>query len=152
VRYSIYEYDKHGFLSAPRWLWLGWLFLARAWIVFIVAGVSRNDGSRLLEIIYPVHSLFYTGLVVGLPAIVLIWLMGLRTAERKRICQIMRHGRRVTLSLILIQLGLEVYQIVLEGGKFSLAHAVTLVLLGWMFLYFYRSRRVADCFRSPLLS
>ena len=36
VRYSLEQYDKHGFLKAPLWLWLGWLFLAKAWVIFIL--------------------------------------------------------------------------------------------------------------------
>ncbi len=64
MRYLIDEYDKQGFLKPPVWLWLGWLFLAKAWVVFIVAGASREEGTKLLEIIYPIHSTFYIGLAI----------------------------------------------------------------------------------------
>ncbi len=152
MRYSIEQYDKDGFLSPPKWLWLGWVFLAKAWVVFIVAGASRDEGAKLLEIIYPIHSTLYIGLVFGLPALILIWLMGLRNQDRKRICGVLSHGKPITLLLVFSQVGLVIYQIYLEAVKFSWSNAVTLVILLWLLIYIAKSRRVRDCFRSPLLS
>ncbi|WP_154218762.1 DUF2919 family protein, partial [Vibrio parahaemolyticus] len=41
MRYSFDQYDAHGFLKAPILVWLGWMFLARSWVVFAMAGGSR---------------------------------------------------------------------------------------------------------------
>lgn len=149
MRYLIDEYDKQGFLKPPVWLWLGWLFLAKAWVVFIVAGASREEGTKLLEIIYPIHSTFYIGLAIGFPALALIWMMGLRNQDRPRVCRFISHARWMTLLLTVMQLGLAGQQVVLLSGKFSWPLATTLVLLLWLLIYISKSRRVRDCFRSP---
>lgn len=151
MRYSIEDYDGEGFLKAPKWLWLGWLFLAKAWIVFIVAGASRDVGSRLLEIIYPVHSTLYIGLAVGLPAIVLLWSIGLRKPQRKWLCLLLSYGKWITLCTILVQILLAGYQVYLENSRFSWANGITLLGLTWFLIYVVKSKRVRDCFRSPLL-
>ncbi|MGO3799245.1 MAG: DUF2919 family protein, partial [Vibrio casei] len=48
MRYAIEEYDKNGYLKPSVWLYLGWLLLAKAWVVFVIAGASRDVGTRLL--------------------------------------------------------------------------------------------------------
>ena len=151
MQYSIEAYDKHGYLKAPVWLWLGWLFLAKAWIVFVIAGVSRESGTKLLEIIYPDHSTLYIGLVAGIPALLMSWLIGLRTPERARICRVIEYGKPISVVMILGHLGLVGYQIYLMSGTFSWSNAATLVGLLWFLLFVLKSRRVRDCFRSPLL-
>ncbi|EKO3593173.1 DUF2919 family protein, partial [Vibrio metschnikovii] len=65
MRYPIEHYDRYGYLNASLWLWLGWLFLARAWVVFVVAGVSREHGSTILSFVYPDHDMLYLGLMTG---------------------------------------------------------------------------------------
>jgi len=152
VRYSIEEYNGDGFLKAPNWLWFGWFFLAKAWIVFFVAAASRDSGSKLLEIIYPAHLTLYLGLVVGFPAIVLIWLLGLRKPERQKICVLFSHGKWITALTIWAQLLLISYQIYLDNVQFNWVNAMTLLGLLWLMLYVLISRRVRDCFRSPLLN
>ncbi len=152
MRYSIEEYDSDGFLKAPKLLWVGWLFLAKAWIIFIVAGASRDMGAKLLEIIYPVHAALYLGLIMGFPVLVLIWLLGLRKPDRKRICRVVSYGKITTILTILTQMGLVIYQIYLDNIQFGWANAVTLLGLIWLMIYISRSKRVKDCFRSPLLS
>lgn len=152
MRYLIEEYDKQGFLKPPIWLWLGWVFLAKAWLVFIVAGASRDEGAKLLEIIYPIHSTLYTGLIIGFPALVLIWMMGLRNQDRPRVCRFINHARWMTLLLVVMQIGLAAQQVILLKGKFNWSLAITLVLLLWLLIYISKSRRVRDCFRSPKLT
>ncbi|MDV7105083.1 DUF2919 domain-containing protein [Vibrio sp. TH_r3] len=152
MRYTIEEYNSDGFLKAPIWLWLGWLLLAKAWIVFVVAGASRNVGATLLEIIYPVHSTLYIGLVAGFPAITFMWLLGLRKTERKLICRLLTHGKSCTIFTVCIQLILVSYQIYLDDIQFNWPNAITLVSLLWLLIYVVKSRRVRDCFRSPLLT
>ncbi|WP_375753139.1 DUF2919 domain-containing protein [Vibrio sp. HN007] len=151
MRYPIEQYDKNGFLNAPVWLKLGWLFLAKAWVVFIMAGASREKGVEILEWIYPVPATLNIGLAVGAPAIVLFWLLGLRHQDRKWVVGIFSYGRIITLLTILAQLGLVVYQIYLEKGAFSWPNALTLVGLLWLLLFVQKSKRVRDCFHAPVL-
>ena len=151
MRYPIESYDKHGYLKAPVWLWLGWLFLAKAWVVFVVAGVSRESGAKLLEIIYPDHTTLYIGLVAGIPVMLFSWLIGLRSPERVLICRVIEYGKPVSVVTILGQLALVGYQIYLSRGAFSWSNALTLVGLLWFLLFVMKSRRVRDCFHSPLI-
>ncbi|MGF1753877.1 DUF2919 domain-containing protein [Vibrio makurazakiensis] len=152
MRYSIEQYDKNGFLKAPMILWLGWLFLAKAWVVFIVAGASRDSGAKILEIVYPDHSMLYLGIAMGLPSIIFMWLIGLRNTERQWVNTIIRWARGVTLLTILGQLSQTAYHVYLDNGAFRWSNAVTLVALLWFALYVYKSRTVRDCFVTPNLT
>jgi hypothetical protein len=152
VRYLIEQYDKHGFLKAPKWLWLGWLFLAKAWIVFVGAGASRESGSEILSIVYPDHSMLYLGLAMGVPSIALMWLFGLRSPERKWVNQVVSWGKPITLITATAQFAQTLYHIHLEHGAFSWANGATLLLLLWFMLYIAKSRSVRDSFQNSVVS
>ncbi|MDK9738539.1 DUF2919 family protein [Vibrio sp. D404a] len=146
MRYSLEQYDKHGFLKAPILLWLGWLFLAKALVVFVVAGASRESGTKILEIVYPDHQMFYVGIALSLPSVLLMWLFGLRSPERPRINFIVSWGRWVTLVAVFSQFAHTVYLVYLDNGWFHWSNGVTLMLLLWLFIYIVKSDTVRDCF------
>ena len=148
MRYPIEAYDKYGYLKAPLWLWLGWLFLARAWVVFVIAGVSRQSGEKLLAMVYPDHSVLYLELALGIPAILLIWLIGLRRPERALIARIIYFGKPVSVLTIAVQISALLYRVYLSSGLFNWPEAVSLVVLGWFLLFMLRSRRVHHCFKG----
>ncbi|WP_171360072.1 DUF2919 domain-containing protein [Vibrio pectenicida] len=145
VRYSLEQYDKHGFLKAPLWLWLGWLFLAKAWVIFTLAGASRENGGQILDIIYPDHNLFYLDLLMGVPSLVLMWAIGLRSPDRTWINRVVGMARSTTLLVITGQFIQTIYHVYLEHGIFQWSNAVALVILLWFMLYTYKSRHVRDC-------
>jgi len=149
VRYSFEQYDKHGFLKAPLLLWLGWAFLAKAWVVFIVAGASRESGSKILEIVYPDHSMLYLGLAMGVPSIALMWLISLRNPDRAWLNRIVAWGKPVTILTAAGQLAQTLYHIYLQNGVFSWTNGLTSVALLWFTLYLVNSKSVADCFYNP---
>ncbi|USD65956.1 DUF2919 domain-containing protein [Vibrio sp. SCSIO 43136] len=151
MRYPIEQYDKHGFLKPPIWLWLGWLFLAKAWIVFVIAGVSRESGSQLLEMIYPIRESLYIGLWLGLPSIVMMWLIGLRHPERRWINRMMSASRGLTITITILHLGLIILQIVRTNHVFSWSVAVSGVILVWFLLFLINSKRVKTCLSSMSL-
>ncbi len=151
VRYSIERYDNHGFLKAPIWLWLGWFFLSKAWIVFIMAGASRDNGPKILGLIYPDHSMLYLGLAMGVPSILLMWLVGLRHPEKKWTVALTRWGREVTLLTTIAQFSQTAYHVYLLHGSFSWVTALSLLLLLWFGLYVFNSRSVKDCFQVSVL-
>ncbi|NIY84695.1 DUF2919 domain-containing protein [Vibrio hepatarius] len=152
MRYSLEQYDKHGFLKAPKWLWLGWLFMAKAWVVFVVAGASRESGSKILTIVYPDHSMLYLGLVMGLPSIALMWLISLRSPERKWVNWIVSWGKPVTLLTVASQFSQSLYHVYLEHGAFSWVNGMTLVILLWFGIYVLQSRSVRDSLKTPALA
>ena len=149
VRYGLEQYDHHGFLKAPIWLWLGWLFLAKAWVVFVVAGASRQSGSDILAVVYADHRFLYLGLALGLPSLILMWLINLRKPDRLKLNRFVAMGRTITLFSIAAQWIQTCYQVVLTHGAFHWSNALTLVILSWFAMYVYRSRTVADSLRTP---
>ncbi|MFW8631161.1 DUF2919 domain-containing protein [Vibrio natriegens] len=149
MRYAFDQYDTHGFLKAPIFVWLGWMFLARSWVVFAMAGVSRESGSKLLSIVYPDSSTLYLGLLAGVPSLLLMWLMGLRQPDRKWVNKVMSYGREVTLILCSIQLAQTMYHVYLEHGVFNWANALTITLITWFMIYLLNGRWVKDCFNVP---
>lgn len=125
------------------------MFLARSWVVFAMAGVSRESGSKLLSIVYPDSSTLYLGLLAGVPSLLLMWLMGLRQPERSRVNKVMSYGREVTLILCSIQLAQTMYHVYLERGVFNWANALTITLITWFMIYLLNGRWVKDCFNVP---
>ncbi|WP_158119910.1 DUF2919 domain-containing protein [Vibrio metoecus] len=151
MRYSLEQYDSQGFLKAPLWLWLGWLFLIRAWVMFVMAGVSREHGSRLLSLIYPDHSLLYVGLAMGVPILSLMWLITLRNSQRGWVNRIVAQGRAMTLLTVIGQAIQTAFHVYLQLGAFHWANALTLVLLLWFGIYLVQSRHVKDSLQIPVL-
>lgn len=149
MRYAIEQYDKHGFLKAPKFLWLGWLFMAKAWVVFVVAGASRDSGSKILSIVYPDHSMLYLGLAMGIPSIALMWMISLRSPERSWINRVVSLGRSVTILTACAQLAQSLYHVYLTHGAFSWTNGAVMLLLLWFILYVAKSRSVRDCFYNP---
>lgn len=148
VRYALEQYDKHGFLRAPKLVWLGWLFLAKAWVVFVVAGASRESGSKILSIVYPDHNMLYLGLAMGIPSILLMWMVSLRSPERTWINHIVAYGRGITLVTAAAQLSQTLYHVYLVHGAFSWTNGAVMLLLLWLIIYFAKSRSVRDSFKK----
>ncbi|GAK87021.1 arginine/ornithine antiporter ArcD [Vibrio ponticus] len=147
MRYAIESFDKNGFLLAPKWLWLGWMLLAKAWVVFIVAGVSRDSGSTILNYVYPDHDMLYLGLLMGVPSIALMWLISLRSPERRWSAKIVSWGKPITLITALSQFFQSVYHVYLQAGAFSWTNGVIMLVLLWFAIYVYQSKTVRDCFK-----
>lgn len=47
------HYDAHGRLRLPLLFWLVLLLQARTWVLFVIAGASREQGTALLNLFYP---------------------------------------------------------------------------------------------------
>ncbi|WP_260259541.1 DUF2919 domain-containing protein [Vibrio intestinalis] len=149
MRYAIEAYDKNGFLQAPKWLWLGWLLLARAWIVFIAVGVTRTSGDKILNYVYPDYHMLYLGLAMGVPSILFMWLIGLRSPERRWAVNLVKWlAKPLTLAVTIIQLGQSLYHVYLQAGAFSWVNGMIMLALLWFSIYLYRSKTVSDCFKS----
>ncbi|OBT08629.1 hypothetical protein A9264_05170 [Vibrio sp. UCD-FRSSP16_10] len=148
MRYLIEEYDKNGYLKAPYWLWLCWLFLARGWIVFVMAAATRDKGSDILAMIYPNSSGLYTIMAMGVPCLLLMWVMELRSPDRQWLNKLIKLGRPVTVLIAIVQLSFELYYISLQHGQFSWGGSLSVVGLSWIIIYLFNSRRVKDCFKG----
>ena len=62
------HYDAHGRLRLPLLFWLVLLLQARTWVLFVIAGASREQGTALLNLFYPDHDNFWLGLIPGMSA------------------------------------------------------------------------------------
>lgn len=76
------DYDVHGRLRLPFLFWCVLLLQARAWILFVIAGSSREQGNTLLNFFYPDHDHFWLALLLA-DIVALIWLL---TNQRLRAC------------------------------------------------------------------
>lgn len=72
------DYDAHGRLRLPFLFWCVLLLQARTWVLFVIAGSSREQGSTLLNLFYPDHDAFWLGLLPGVPAVLAFLLSGRR--------------------------------------------------------------------------
>lgn len=72
------DYDSHGRLRLPFLFWCVLLLQARTWVLFVMAGASRNQGDALLNLFYPDHDTFWLGLLPGVPAVITFLLSGRR--------------------------------------------------------------------------
>ncbi len=67
-RFSPDDYDQHGALRLPLGFWAVLILQARTWLLFVMAGVSREQGESLLALFYPDTQRFWYGMLLGLPA------------------------------------------------------------------------------------
>ena len=75
---SAADFDSQGRLRLPFLFWCLLLLQARTWVLFLMAGASRDQGDVLLNLFYPDHSLFWIGLLPGVPAVLAFLLSGRR--------------------------------------------------------------------------
>ncbi|WP_299016023.1 DUF2919 domain-containing protein [uncultured Photobacterium sp.] len=149
--YPIDAYDKHGLLKPSAMLWLTLVFSAKAWIIFFMAGASREQGAQILEILYPVRDNLYFAMVTGLPALFLMWLTGQRHKNKKLINSLWRRGKTILLVAYMTDCALQVYQLSLLDGAFSWTRSITLLLTLWLSVYLIRSTRVRNTFADQPL-
>ncbi|MBL4830216.1 MAG: DUF2919 domain-containing protein [Aliivibrio sp.] len=151
MSFSFDSYDEHGMIKPPIWLWAGWLLLSRAWAVFIMAGASRDKGADLLALFYPSNDVFYVGLGLGFPVVLLMWLQGMKNKRYRCVHQFWRFGKFITLAILMIDIAMVINNLLLNHGRFHWATAVTLLLQAWFLLFIFRSKRVRATFEESKL-
>ncbi|HDX8971063.1 membrane protein [Klebsiella michiganensis] len=137
------DFDTHGRLRLPFLFWCVLLLQARTWVLFLMAGASRQQGDALLNLFYPDHNNFWLGLLPGIPAVLAFIISGHRQ-RFPRLWPMMRW------LLVLSQLLLLVWQPLLwMSGESS--SAVTIGLLAadlYALWWLLSSRRLKACFRE----
>lgn len=141
IEFSPSAYDGHGRLRLPLLFWCVLLLQARTWVLFVMAGASRQQGDSLLNLFYPDRDNFWLGLLPGVPAVVAFLLSG-RRHQSPRLWAAMRW------VLIAAQLVLLVWQplLWLQGEPLSgigLALVVMDIFALWWLL---SNRRLRACF------
>lgn len=140
--YSPDDYDAKGQLRLPVGFWLTLLLQARTWVLFVMAGASRDQGAALLELFYPDTHAFWTGLALGIPAA----LGGLLTGYRLRFPRLWQSWRGVLCVTLVAMLALQGVSLWRNEDALSplviLFTGFDLLALGYLAL----NRRLRDCF------
>lgn len=140
------DYDSKGQLRLPLTFWLILLLQARTWVLFVMAGASRQQGAELLELFYPDRNIFWLGMALGIPAAAGLLLTG----YRQRWPVIWQAWRWVLCVTLLLSLALMLWQGGQEGdiSSFALWLPALFDLLALLWLLF--SRRLKACFNAQL--
>ncbi|EIC82736.1 DUF2919 domain-containing protein [Serratia sp. M24T3] len=72
------DYNSHGMLRLPLWFWTILVLQARTWLLFVMAGASRQQGNGLLSLFYPDRHSFWNGIFLGIPPVVIFLLSSRR--------------------------------------------------------------------------
>lgn len=137
------DYDSHGRLRLPFLFWCLLLLQARTWVLFVIAGASREQGGALLGLFYPDHDNFWLSLVPGLPA-VLAFLMSGRRQHFPRL------WRALYPLLLIAQCGLLLWQpwLWLQGEAVSGVSLSLLVVDLFALWWLLVNPRLRACFRE----
>lgn len=140
------DFDTHGRLRLPFLFWCVLLLQARTWVLFLMAGASRQQGDALLNLFYPDHDNFWLGLLPGIPAVLAFVFSGHRQ-RFPRLWPIMRW------LLVLSQILLLVWQPLLwMSGESPSAVTISLLVADLYALWWLlSSRRLKACFRQEQL-
>lgn len=95
------DYDGKGMLRLPVLFWAVLLLQARTWVLFVLAGASREQGEALLALFYPDRSAFWLGLLTGVPAALAFVLSG-RRSQFPRLWRAWRPVLMLTQSWLLV--------------------------------------------------
>ncbi|EXU74806.1 MULTISPECIES: DUF2919 domain-containing protein [Erwinia] len=145
--YSPDDYDARGQLRLPAAFWMILLLQARTWVLFVMAGASRQQGAELLALFYPDTQAFWTGIGLGIPAVLGLLLTGYRQ-RFPRLWQAWRWVLCLTLLAIVAQQGVRLWQE--DEPVAPLVVLFTLLDLTGL-IYLASGRRIRDCF-DPALS
>ncbi len=151
MKYAIENYNQHGFLKPPKLLWLSWVVLIRGWILFLLAGASREHGSEILLLLSPNTTNLYGLMLVSFPILFLMWLVELRKPESTVINRLVQLGYVTTIVVVGIQLIMATYSIYLHHWQFYWGEAITLLLLFWIAIYLVSNQKAHDCFNPNIL-
>lgn len=144
-------YDKHGNAKPNLMFWLSGFFLARSWVVFVIAGVSREQGKDLLSLFYPSHDALYLGLALGFPAVAFMMMAGNLHRYPPFLARIWRQGKYVLLAALCGDLLLQINHLMAARWAFHWSAALMLLVAVWLALYVLRSRRIRFLFEAPIL-
>ncbi|MEN5280967.1 DUF2919 domain-containing protein [Serratia marcescens] len=144
-RFSPDDYDQHGALRLPLGFWAVLILQARTWLLFVMAGASREQGESLLALFYPDTQRFWYGMLLGLPAALAFLLSG-RRHQWPRLWRGWRWGLAVSL---LASLGGSLFSLWRQDGD-APGLELALVLLDALALsYLLLNARLKACFAPP---
>ncbi|QUY48222.1 DUF2919 domain-containing protein [Serratia plymuthica] len=141
-RFSPDDYDHHGVLRLPLWFWGVLVLQARTWILFVMAGVSQQQGGGLLSLFYPDTQRFWYGILLGLPA-ALAFLIGPRRYLWPRLW---RAWRWVLSASVLAALGGSLFSLWQQDSNLPALDGVLALLDALALAYLLLNARLKACF------
>jgi len=141
-RVSPGAYDHLGALRLPLWFWGVLVLQARTWILFVMAGASRQQGEGLLQLFYPDTQRFWFGIILGLPA-ALAFLLAPRRHQWPRLW---RAWRWVLCLSLLAALGGSLFSLWQQADNQPLLEAVLVLLDALALACLLLSERLKACF------
>jgi len=142
LNYMPEDYDAKGQLRLPFFFWLILVLQARTWLLLVMAGASRQQGSDLLALFYPDAHAFWLGLALGVPAAAGLLLTG----YRQRWPQLWSGWRYVLGVSFLVSV---IAQAIDVSGEESATSPLPLLLMlfdGLALWALLTHRRLRDCF------
>ncbi|MBY5921169.1 DUF2919 domain-containing protein [Ferrimonas balearica] len=144
-QYTFDDFDRYGLLKPGPWLILVLLFCAKTWLLFLLSAASRQHGADLMGLFYPDRQDFYLGLLLGLPALALLWAQSQRH-KGGAAARLWQWGRPLLLASWSAHLVLQIKAIYLSHGAFHWAPALMLMLSFWTGLYLLKSHHCRTVF------
>lgn len=140
------DYDAHGRVKIPLLFWGVLLLQARTWVLFVIAGASREQGNALLTLFYPDRDAFWPGMIAGLPAVAAFILSGRRHLHSR----LWSAWRWV---LVLTQIALIIWQaLTWWQGEVITSTTLTLLIIDFYALWWMlSSRSLRACFNSETI-
>ncbi|CAH0534165.1 Inner membrane protein YfeZ [Vibrio stylophorae] len=149
--YNDEDFDQYGLLKPSHWLWLVVLLLMRGWLIFVMAGVSREHGSPILSQFYPQHGQLAVALLLGLPALVLAWTASLKQYRHTFSARYWRYGQPILLLSLLID-GLNqlvtIHHLWSQGEVVATWQPILLLTTVWAFIFMLKSQRSREAFAA----
>lgn len=136
------DFDAHGRLRLPLLFWCVLLLQARTWVLFLMAGASRQQGDAILNLFYPDHDRFWLGLLPGVPAVLAFLLSG----YRQRLPRVA--GDALAAGAIAIAAVAVAADAMAERRISSSLTIGLLVADGYALWWLLTSRRLGACFRQ----
>lgn len=143
-------FDKHGNAKANFLFWLMCIYLARAWIVFVFAALSREQGETLLSLFYPDKDALYMGFAIGFPVVVMMLLAGNVHCYPRFFERIWMRGKAVLIFAFCADLIIQMDHLIIVDWRFHWSRATMLLIALWMVIYLFKSKRIRFLFETPI--
>ncbi|TPG63285.1 DUF2919 domain-containing protein [Ewingella americana] len=136
------DYNRHGMLRLPLWFWTILILQARTWLLFVMAGASRQQGTDLLKLFYPDTHSFWHGIILGLPPALIFLLCGRRHLWPRT----WQGGYWLLLAGMFVTFALQGLSLWQSSDMPSLIDLVLALLDAVALAYWLLSRRLRACF------
>lgn len=136
------DYNSHGMLRLPLWFWAILVLQARTWLIFVMAGASRQQGDSLLALLYPDRQSFWSGICLGLPPAIIFLLSGRRHSWPK----VWQMGYWLLLAGMFITFALQALGLWQSMDEPNMVDIALALLDAGALAYWLLSRRLRACF------